>query len=128
MPPGAGATASERVASPRSTSATVGRSGEHPSPMVAWADLEARLILWQEGGRFSGLARSIDAATAALADADTDGHALLSFALRRAASFHLAVAPLPPAPESSNLRDALQRCLEGVNDPVAARWRRALQR
>lgn len=98
------------------------------SPVVAWADLEARLILWQEGGRFSGLARSIDAATAALADADTDGQALLSFALRRAASFHLAVAPLPPAPESLNLRDALQRCLEGLNDPVTARWRRALRR
>lgn len=98
------------------------------SPVVAWADLEARLILWQEGGRFSGLARSIDSATAALVDADADGQALISAALRRAASVHLAVAPLPPAPESSNLRAVLQRSLEGLDDPVAARWRLALQR
>lgn len=98
------------------------------SPVVAWADLEARLILWQEQGRFSGLARSIDSAFEALVDADADGRTLISAALRRAASVHLAVAPLPPATESSNLRAALQRSLEGVEDPVAARWRRALQR
>ena len=67
-------------------------------------------------------------AAAALVDADADGQALISAALRRAASVHLAVAPLPPAPESSNLRAVLQRSLEGLDDPVAARWRLALQR
>lgn len=98
------------------------------SPLVVWADLEARLILWQEIGRSSGLARSIDAAIAALVNADADGQALISSALRRAAMLHLAVATLPPASQPSTLREALQRGLAGVDDPVVDRWRRSLER
>lgn len=98
------------------------------SPLALWADLEARLILWRDHGRATGLARSIDEASGALAGADAAGRQLIATALRRAAGMHLAVAELPVLPEPSSLRDALDRCLEGVDDPVAERWRRALQR
>ncbi|MEE2940403.1 MAG: hypothetical protein VX460_08465 [Planctomycetota bacterium] len=102
------------------------RSGA--SPLVIWADLEARLILWQDGGGSSGLAKAIDDATAALAGADASGRALLTTALRRAAGMHLAVPALPESPGVVGVRGALGRCLEGIDDPVAERWRRALQR
>lgn len=98
------------------------------SPLAIWADLEARLILWQDIGRSSGLARAIDDASGAAEEADTDGRLLISAALRRAAGMHLAVAKLPAPLDTSSLRGALGRCLEAVDDPVAERWRRALER
>ncbi len=121
-----GASLAALEAALRGASSLDGLSGV--SPLAVWADLEARLILWRDTGRSSGLARAIDQASAALETADADGRLLITVALRRAAAMHLAVAELPPLPEASNLRGALGRCLEGMDDPVAERWRRALQR
>ena len=106
---------------------SLGESGG-ASPLAIWADLEARLVLWQDIGRSSGLARAIDEASGAAAEAEADGRVLITAALRRAAGMHLAVAKLPAPLDTSSLREALDRCLEQVDDPVAERWRGALQR
>lgn len=96
--------------------------------VAVWADLEARLLLWRDRGRSAGLARAIDDACVAFEEAGTDGQLLIGLALRRAASMHLAVADLPDAPIEGDWREALSRVLEDVDDPMAARWRRALGR